>query len=233
MIFVERFVQKANLPESKVSEVIMSDYKPFLKKELEMMGIKVRVPKRLEFVKGSESYHADMAVCHLGGERFFYADEIDEIVTAGKPLLNVCIFGENVICNTKKAYKPLLEILGKEGKRILHTNQSYAKCSSAVIGENALITSDESIYRVCLKNNIDVLKISFGDIELDGYDYGFIGGCCGFIDKKTLVFSGNINLHRNYENIKAFANNYNVDIISLSNERLYDIGGILPVKEFL
>ena len=230
---MERFVERANLPENRVSEVIMSDYKPLLKKELEIMGIRVQVPKRLEFVEGSESYHADMAVCHLGGNRFFYADEIDETVTAKKPLLNVCIFGDNVICNTKKAYKPLLEMLEKYGKRILHTNQSYAKCSSAVVGENAIITSDESIYRVCIENKIDVLKISVGDIQLDGYDYGFIGGCCGFVDKNTLVFSGNVKLHKNYEDIKAFAGNYNVDVVSLSGEMLYDIGGILPVKEFL
>ena len=71
------------------------------------------------------------------------------------------------------------------------------------------------------------------DIQLDGYDYGFIGGCCGFIDKNTLVFSGNVKLHKNYEDIKAFAGNYKVDVVSLSNEMLYDIGGILPVKEFL
>ena len=230
---MERFVQRANLPESKVSEVIMSDYKPCLKKELEMMGIRVRVPKRLESIKGAESYHADMAVCHLGGERFFYADEIDETVTAKKPLLNVCIFGDNVICNTRKAYKPLLDILRSEGKNILHTNQGYAKCSSAVVGESALITSDESIYRICRENNIDVLKISFGDIRLDGYPYGFIGGCCGFIDKNILAFSGNVKLHKDHENIRAFLRNYNVYTVSLSNERLYDIGGILPVKKFL
>ena len=53
-------------------------------------------------------------------------------------------------------------MLEKDGKRILHTNQSYAKCSSAVVGENAIITSDESIYRVCIENKIDVLKISVG-----------------------------------------------------------------------
>ncbi|MBQ5562398.1 MAG: hypothetical protein IIT39_03330 [Clostridia bacterium] len=230
---MERFVERANLPESKVSEVIMSDYKPLLKKELEIMGIRVQVPKRLEFVEGLESYHADMAVCHLGGNRFFYADEIDETVTAKKPLLNVCIFGDNVICNIRKAYKPLIETIEKGGKRILHTNQSYAKCSCAVVGENAIITSDEGIYRVCIENKIDVLKISVGDIQLDGYDYGFIGGCCGFVDKNTLVFSGNVKLHKNYEDIKAFAGNYNVDVVSLSGEMLYDIGGILPVKEFL
>ncbi len=223
------FLEKANLPEGNVSDVIMSDYKPDLKRELESMGIKVTVPKVLENIAGSEKYHADMSVLHMGEDNFFYADKLDEEVTAEKPLLNICIFGENVICNTKIAYKPALQFL-KE-KRILHTNQRYAKCSCAVIGENALVTSDNGIYKICLDNKIDVLKISVGDIILDGYAYGFIGGCCGFISKNTLAFSGNVRLHRNYADMRDFARNYHVELYSLGKDKLYDIGGILPIKE--
>ena len=134
-----------------------------------------------------------------------------------------------MICNTKTAYKPALKLL-KE-KIILHTNQRYAKCCCAVVGENALITSDNGIYKICLANKIDVLKISVGDILLDGYAYGFIGGCCGFISKNTLAFSGNVKLHKNYTDIRDFARNYHVELYSLTNGKLYDIGGILPIKE--
>lgn len=226
---MERFLKNANLPECRVSEVIISDYKPVFKRELEGMGIRVTVPKAIELITGSERYHADMSVLHTGENRFFYADELEEKVTAQKPLLNICLFGKNVICNTKTAYKPVLESLRE--KSILHTNQRYAKCSCAVIGENALITSDRGIYEICLQNKIDVLQISAGDIELDGYAYGFIGGCCGFIDKSTLAFSGNISLHRDFADIRDFAGNYHIKLHSLTNGKLYDIGGILPVKE--
>ncbi len=227
----ERWIEKANLPENRVTEVVMSDYKPIFKRELESMGILVKVPKRIDSVQGSEAYHADMSVCHLGGTEVFYANELDEKVTAERPLLNLCIFGENVLCHTKKAYQPILAVLRERKKNILHTNQSYAKCSTAVVGENAVITADAGICKICGMNDIDVLKISQGDILLDGYAYGFIGGCCGLIDKDTLVFSGNVKLHRDYENIKAFARNYHVELVSLGNEKLYDIGGILPLKE--
>ena len=226
---MERFLKNANLPECRVSEVIISDYKPVFKRELEGMGIRVTVPKAIELITGSERYHADMSVLHTGENRFFYADELEEKVTAQKPLLNICLFGKNVICNTKTAYKPVLESLRE--KSILHTNQRYAKCSCAVIGENALITSDRGIYEICLQNKIDVLQISAGDIELDGYAYGFIGGCCGFISKNTLAFTGNVELHRDFENMRDFAKNYGVELYSLSNGQLYDIGGIIPVKE--
>ena len=226
---MERWIKNANLPQNKVSEVIISDYKPIFKEVLEGMGIKVTVPKVIEEIKGAEKYHADMSVLHIGEDKFFYADSLNEKVTAQKPLLNICLFGNNVICNTKTAYKPALELL--RDKNIIHTNQRYAKCSCAVIGENALITSDSGIYKICFENKIDVLQISSGHILLDGYEYGFIGGCCGFISKNTLAFTGDVKLHRDFENMRDFARNYGVELYSLTNEKLYDIGGIIPVKE--
>lgn len=226
---MERFLKNPNLPENAVSEVMISDYKPEFKSELERMGIKVTVPKAIENIRGSERYHADMSVLHIGGNQFLYAAELNEQVTAEQPLLNICIFGNNVICNTKTVYKPALEML--KNRRIIHTNQRYAKCCCAVAGENAVITSDNGIYKICLANQIDVLKISVGDILLDGYAYGFIGGCCGLIAKDTLAFSGNVKLHKDFANMRDFARNHHIELYSLTNEKLYDIGGILPIKQ--
>ena len=42
---------------------------------------------------------------------------------------------------------------------------------------------------------------------------------------------GNVELHRDFENMRDFAKNYGVELYSLSNGQLYDIGGIIPVKE--
>lgn len=226
---MERFLKNPNLPENAVSEVMISDYKPEFKSELERMGIKVTVPKAIENIRGSERYHADMSVLHIGGNQFLYAAELNEQVTAEQPLLNICIFGNNVICNTKTVYKPALEML--KNRRIIHTNQRYAKCCCAVAGENAVITSDNGIYKICLANQIDVLKISVGDILLDGYAYGFIGGCCGLIAKDTLAFSGNVKLHKDFANMRDFARNHHIELYSLTNEKMYDIGGILPIKQ--
>lgn len=226
---MERFLKNPNLPENAVSEVMISDYKPEFKSELERMGIKVTVPKAIENIRGSERYHADMSVLHIGGNQFLYAAELNEQVTAEQPLLNICIFGNNVICNTKTVYKPALEML--KNRRIIHTNQRYAKCCCAVAGENAVITSDNGIYKICLANQIDVLKISVGDILLDGYAYGFIGGCCGLIAKDTLAFSGNVKLHKDFANMRDFARDHHIELYSLTNEKLYDIGGILPIKQ--
>ena len=68
-------------------------------------------------------------------------------------------------------------------------------------------------------------------MALDGYDYGFIGGACCKISKGVLAFFGNAKAHKCYDDIKAFCKNYNVDLLSLANERLCDIGSFMPIFE--
>ena len=245
------FINTPNLPTGKVSHVIMSDYIPELVQEIQSYGINVLIPDKLSNIEGAEAYHADMSICHMNRNKFIVAKNNIGIINKLKLLnadivfssnqicgkypsitaLNVCIVGNNLICNSKHTDKKILDFCNENNFKILHTNQGYSKCSSAVISDNALITADESIYNLCNKNKIDVLKISNSDINLDGYNYGFIGGTCGFIDKHTLAFSGNIKLHKDYLNIKDFVNNYHIDLLSLSNKTLYDIGGILPIME--
>ena len=101
----------------------------------------------------------------------------------------------------------------------------------AVVSDNAIITSDPGLYSLCLKNQIDVLRISPGYIELEGYDYGFIGGCCSLLAPDILAFSGAVEKHPDYQNIRSFCLNRHVFPVSLSGETLYDIGGMIQLKE--
>lgn len=246
----EQFIKTPNLPKNNISRALVSEYRPQLITELEKYDIKTMTFGRLESISGSEAYHADMSFCHVGDNKIFVScnasaeiktdlinsgaelSETELSVTSAHPLLNICIVGKNVLANTRLADKALLEALENSGHTIIHTNQGYTKCSSAVIAQNALITSDEGIYKTCLENGIDVLKIRSGCIDLDGYKYGFLGGCCGYISENTLAFSGNITLHPDYHNIRSFAANYHTELLSLSGDTLYDIGGILPITEY-
>ncbi len=244
---MKRFVKTPSLPDDRVSTVIVSGIKDYIVSELDNLGISVIQSKELSMISGSERHHADMSFCHAGGEHIFAACNTDEKVrkrlldegaklhitdspvTAAAPLLNIRILGTKVLCNTKTADRELIELQKEKGSEILHTNQGYTACSTAVISSNALITADESIYRLCINSGIDVLKISCGSIELEGYPYGFIGGCCGLISGDTLAFSGNIRMHPDYDNIRAFARQYGKELLSLSDKPLYDIGGIIPL----
>ena len=245
----ERFLSSACIPEGRVCTAVVSYKKQYIIDELGRLGITAVPSGRLGGLLGAEGLHADMAFCYIGSGHIFAACNSEEQncqqlidagltvhktgapVSAAVPSLNVRILSDKVLCCTRTADSELIDTLQSKGFSILHTNQRYTACSTAVIAENALITADESIYRLCLEKGIDAHKISPGHIELEGYDYGFIGGCCGLVSKDTLAFSGNISMHPDYADMKAFAAGYGVSLLPLSDRPLYDIGGILPIKE--
>lgn len=243
----ERFLTAPSLPQSKVSCMLVSGQ---LFDSLPQACRLLRTPP-LPSVSGAERYHADMAVCHAGGSELFVSCDLPDDfrtmlmqegfsltetstpVTAARPLLNVCMVGRRVLCNPRTAEPALLSRLRQKGYELLHTRQGYTKCAAAVITPEALITADESVFRLCRQHRIDVLKIPAGHIQLSGYDYGFIGGCCGKTDPHSLVFSGRVEAHPAYAEMRDFAANHHVFLYSLGNRPLYDTGGLLPLKEYI
>ncbi len=105
----------------------------------------------------------------------------------------------------------------------ININQGYAKCSSCIVSESALITSDPSLEAAAKKIGVDVLVISHGHIALAGYDTGFIGGASGVCDD-FVAFCGNIDLHPDANRIKSFCASHGKKALSLSDEPLYDLG---------
>jgi len=143
--------------------------------------------------------------------------------------LNAAMFGNNLVCNVKYTHSKIIEYADSTEKNIIDVKQGYAKCSVCIVDENSIITSDESIYKKASNNNINVLLIEKGHIDLNGYNYGFIGGCSGLINQNKLAFTGNIKEHPNYKEIKDFCSNRGVGIISLSSQKLYDYGSLLCI----
>ena len=73
--------------------------------------------------------------------------------------------------------------------------------------------------------------IEKGSVRINKYDYGFIGGCCGLIDKNTLLFNGDLSLHSDFDKIKKFLYDNNVNYIDIKGKPLMDIGSIIPIME--
>ncbi len=141
--------------------------------------------------------------------------------------LNCFFTANNFICNTNHVDCDILSHYKEKKYNIIHTNQGYAKCSALIISENAIITDDRNIYTAVKANNIDVLLVSKGSVELEGYDYGFIGGCSGKISEHEIVFFGDFKKHSDYSNIKAFCENYRISLYSLDSGNLIDFGGLV------
>ncbi len=117
-----------------------------------------------------------------------------------------------------------------KNKKLINVNQGYTKCSTAIVNDNAIMTSDKSIASALLDENVDVLLLPPGDILLPGLDYGFIGGCCGLLSEDFMGFYGNLNNYLYGNEVMKFLKKYNVKPIFLSNGKLIDRGSIFLIE---
>ncbi len=132
--------------------------------------------------------------------------------------------------NFKYTDEKLKFYLKKENLEFINIKQGYTKCSMAIIDEKAIITSDYPMYKKLAALGIDVLHIRPGYIRLDGYDYGFIGGTCGNLSTRDIVFSGKFSKHPDEEKIIKFLKKYKKKIIWLDNEEALDVGTIISLN---
>lgn len=133
---------------------------------------------------------------------------------------------ENYFIHNLKFTDPNLLDLVKN-KKLINVKQGYTNCSVLKVNEKSFITSDNGIYRKLIKENFDVLLIPPGDIILDGFNYGFIGGTGGLISDNTLVFFGSLDEFNYGALVKNFLKKHNINPIYLSDGKLHDRGSIL------
>lgn len=141
---------------------------------------------------------------------------------------NVTRVGNFVICNTKIIDRTILNIYKDMGFTFIHTNQGYSKCNIAIIDEETILTEDEGIHNTIIVNQIPIKTylMQKGEIFLNGFDYGFIGGACGLIENRLLWYGNPQNLSY-YKQIKEITEERQILNISLSNQPLGDFGGII------
>lgn len=145
--------------------------------------------------------------------------------------LNARVIGNKILCHTLNMSDYIKEYAKNNKITLIHTNQGYSACSTIILNNNALITDDESNYVSLKRNGIDCILVTKGSVKLNGYNYGFIGGTCGMIDKNHLAFTGNLDSHNDAKLIKEFLNKHNIKYTELTNGQLIDIGGIIPLSE--
>ncbi len=95
------------------------------------------------------------------------------------------------------------------------------------IKEKVIITNDTGIYNTLKNEDFDILLLPFGDIELSGFNYGFIGGVGGMISDNSMAFFGSLDNYAFGNEIKKFLYKYDVKPIYLSNTKLIDRGSLL------
>ena len=137
--------------------------------------------------------------------------------------LNAFTFKNYFIHNLKFTDQVLLDYYKNSAYELIDIKQGYAKCSSLVT-EDFIITSDGGIYE-SLRDFIPIYKIKHGEIRLQNFNYGFIGGASGVLDKK-IFFTADFSHHSSYEEILKIIKKYNYEIEILSDETIEDFGSI-------
>lgn len=141
----------------------------------------------------------------------------------GDILLNAFAFKKIFIHNLKHTDQVILDYYKNRGYELVNIKQGYAKCS-CLVTEDFVITSDGGIYE-SLRDLIPIYKIDQGQIKLQNFNYGFIGGATGALGKK-IFFTGDLSHHSSYEEILKIINKYDYEIEILSDDPIEDFGSI-------
>ncbi|MEN8076197.1 DUF6873 family GME fold protein [Clostridioides difficile] len=139
--------------------------------------------------------------------------------------LNAYITDNYLIHNLKFTDKKILEFC--KNKKLINVKQGYSKCSILPLREKVIITNDKGIYNTLIKENFDILLLPFGDIELSGLNYGFIGGVGGMISDECIAFFGSLENYAFGKDVKNFLYKYDIKPIYLNNGKLVDRGSLL------
>lgn len=139
--------------------------------------------------------------------------------------LNAYITDNYLVHNLKFTDKKILDYC--KNKKTINVNQGYTKCSILPLREKVIITNDTGIYNTLKNENFDILLLPFGDIELSGFNYGFIGGVGGMISNDSMAFFGSLDNYAFGNEVKKFLYKYDIKPIYLSNTKLIDRGSLL------
>lgn len=209
--------------------------------KLKKYGQVVRTKANKNVLKGLDT-HSDILVHPLPSgdlvvdkDNFHYYKEIfkdKNVIPSSSKLsakyprdihLNAFAFKNIFIHNLKHTDQVILDYYKKSGYDLVNIKQGYAKCS-CLVTHDFVITSDGGIYE-SLKDLIPIYKIDHGQIKLQNFNYGFIGGASGVLGKK-IFFTGDFSHHSSHEELLKIINKYDYEIEILSKDPIEDYGSI-------
>lgn len=234
------FLLNPNLPQNKVSLVLVNGKEKEVINALKSLNIAVLDVPECSYIEKGISSHPDMNILYLGSGKYIGYENIlsDDFKFIPETIptepnykkstkLNCALTNEFLIFNPKTAS----DKIPLENRVIIETNQGYSKCSTLIIDKESIITADDNIELAALKKRLNVLKVSQSEILLEGYSNGFIGGIGGKLDKSILGICGELKYLKDKNKILDFCRNVGVYIESITKGKIKDIGGVIPLKE--
>lgn len=229
-----------------MSNIIVSNEYKYIINSLEKKGYTVIKSETLNKLIPFEQNHCDIQCLRIN-DTFFVLNGCEKLYSELKELglkaiktkrnigkrypenviLNALYLNDKLYCKKEALDETVIEYCFDNSIEVLNVNQGYTKCSTAVLGEY-FITADKGIFKALTENGVEGLLIKYGDIDLPGTEYGFIGGCC-FYDNNTAFFTGNLNKYKYGDLIIGFLNKKKIKIEYLSNNKPIDIGGFIVI----
>lgn len=247
-IFMENpFLMKAKADIAIVSGELGEEECELIEKE----GIRVIKTIKCDDILEPVSYHPDMVIHPVNHNTIVVAPNVFDYyyenlkntpikVVKGETILsrnypddiayNVARVWKYAIHRTKYMDKKLRNMLEKENVQFVDVKQGYSKCSTGIISEKAVVTSDKSIKEKLVKEGIDVCYVKQGYIDLPGFDYGFIGGSIFSLGMNDVFFSGQIEQYNDKESVLNFIKKYGKESRFLSSKKIIDIGSVITLR---
>lgn len=143
-------------------------------------------------------------------------------------LLNAAVIGRLIFGRLDALSSEIKRLAANEGLEPVNVKQGYAKCSTCIVSERAIITADPGIAAAATAHGLDVLTVRPGYVSLPGYDTGFIGGATGH-DAEHVYFSGSLDTHPDAAAIRCFCRRHSKEAVSLAGGTLFDGGSMIFV----
>lgn len=240
------FVKQPYLPDNDASLCIID-------KNAEICSLKdlniIRTTVIKNVLEGIDT-HPDMCVCHLENNKivvspdsYQYYNEIlsdfgfeiikgDSVLSPEYPsdiAYNCVLINGKLFHNLKYTDKKILEFAQDNNYERINVKQGYTKCSTLIVDSESVITSDAGLYKVYINNGIKTLYVSNEKIKLRNFNCGFIGGCGGLLSKNKMAFFGDVKKHPDYNRIREFLSERNIEIICICEGEISDYGSIIPL----
>lgn len=243
------FTKKTSSQKQKAHSLIVSDdiYSQSLD-TLKNLGINVYSSYTNTAVSAPLQKHVDMQLVHICANTYLCAPQCfeyydglsrelnfklicgDTYLSSNYPndiAYNIIVTEKYAVHNTKYTDSILMQNL--KNKKIINVSQGYSACCVCKIADDAFITSDNGVYRALSDEGCNVLIISGGNILLPGFDEGFIGGASFMLSPQLLAINGNIDMHPDCSLIKKFCKRFGVNVLSLSDNPIMDIGSAVAI----
>ena len=250
---MSKFVENANLPRKVEKLIVGKAYREFLDESLRSLEIEpIYCPSNPD-IDERLSGHCDLSVLHERDNTVFLAPYLKNSVFSAElertgcntlypqvnmgekypedSRFNLCLLKNTFFYSPKVSSINIVDHLISNEMKPIAIKQGYCRCSTCIVNERSIITSDTTVYQRALVNDMDCLLISPGYISLEGFDYGFIGGSSFKISDDQLCFTGNINKHPDKESILAFLKKHHVYPVFLTDLPIFDIGSAVPLTE--